>query len=174
VPCRRCAHYSVHVFCILRLILTPASRAASTDNAHCLQCMQHCAPLHTSEGVRCDAGQKAWHTKPSDDWCAVVQALHEGCVPRLKRFMGRPQEYSPKARLLNFLGYRLPFDRHDWIVDRCGREVKQGSAETRAASSHAVDAGPLCLVAVARRHLGTLTPCCGWLLSGSVAECSGI
>ena len=21
------------------------------------------------------------------------------------------------------LGYKLPFDRHDWIVDRCGREV---------------------------------------------------
>ena len=54
----------------------------------------------------------------------MVQALHDGCMPRLKRFMGRPQEYSPKARLLNFLGYKLPFDRHDWIVDRCGREVK--------------------------------------------------
>ena len=22
------------------------------------------------------------------------------------------------------LGYKLPFDRHDWIVDRCGREVR--------------------------------------------------
>ena len=37
---------------------------------------------------------------------------------------GRPQEFSPKARLLNLLGYRLPFDRHDWVVDRCGREVR--------------------------------------------------
>ena len=44
--------------------------------------------------------------------------------PRLKRFAGRPQDYSPKARLLNFLGYKLPFDRHDWVVDRCGREVR--------------------------------------------------
>lgn len=52
--------------------------------------------------------------------------------------MGRPQEYSPKARLLNFLGYKLPFDRHDWIVDRCGREVKHlllRPTETRVASS---------------------------------------
>ena len=22
------------------------------------------------------------------------------------------------------LGYSLPFDRHDWLVDRCGKEVK--------------------------------------------------
>lgn len=22
------------------------------------------------------------------------------------------------------MGYELPFDRHDWIVDRCGREVR--------------------------------------------------
>lgn len=44
--------------------------------------------------------------------------------PRLKRFRGRPSDTSPKARLLNFLGYALPFDRHDWVVDRCGREVR--------------------------------------------------
>ena len=30
---------------------------------------------------------------------------------------------SLQARLLNFLGYKLPFDRHDWYVDRCGRTV---------------------------------------------------
>ncbi|VEL31111.1 unnamed protein product [Protopolystoma xenopodis] len=23
-----------------------------------------------------------------------------------------------------FISYPLPFDRHDWIVDRCGREVR--------------------------------------------------
>lgn len=22
------------------------------------------------------------------------------------------------------MGYELPFDRHDWIVDRCGKEVR--------------------------------------------------
>ena len=44
--------------------------------------------------------------------------------PRLKKFEGRPGDISPKARLLNLLGYRLPFDRHDWTVDRCGQEVR--------------------------------------------------
>lgn len=22
------------------------------------------------------------------------------------------------------MGYELPFDRHDWIIDRCGKEVR--------------------------------------------------
>ena len=54
------------------------------------------------------------------------EALHAAQCgePRLKRFQGRPNEYSPKARLLKLLGYKLPFDRHDWVVDRCGRDVR--------------------------------------------------
>lgn len=92
---------------------------------------------------------------------------------KLKRFSGKPDQYSPKARLMNLLvsvsqsqccssalphpnprwpwppatasasalaaacrpparlsehlclqGFKLPFDRHDWIVDRCGTEVR--------------------------------------------------
>lgn len=61
-------------------------------------------------------------------WSEVLQweKLHGSRCggPRLKKFAGRPQDYSPKARLLNFLGYKLPFDRHDWVVDRCGKEVR--------------------------------------------------
>jgi cytochrome c heme-lyase len=60
-------------------------------------------------------------------WREVLawEALHEGPVPpRLLRFVGRPQDFSPKARLLNLLGYKLPFDRHDWVVDRDGRQVR--------------------------------------------------
>ena len=60
-------------------------------------------------------------------WREVLawEALHEGSAPpRLVRFVGRPQDFSPKARLLNLLGYKLPFDRHDWVVDRDGRQVR--------------------------------------------------
>lgn len=35
---------------------------------------------------------------------------------RLVRFQGRPRDFSFKARLKNAIGYRLPFDRHDWTV----------------------------------------------------------
>lgn len=41
--------------------------------------------------------------------------------PKLKRFEGKPDQLSPKARFLNLFGYEAPFDRHDWVVDRCGQ-----------------------------------------------------
>ncbi|CAG2119097.1 unnamed protein product [Medioppia subpectinata] len=44
--------------------------------------------------------------------------------PKLKRFGGRAQDYSPRARIRSWMGYELPFDRHDWIVDRCGQDVR--------------------------------------------------
>ena len=45
--------------------------------------------------------------------------------PKLKRFMGRPRDLSPRARFCGFFfGAPKPFDRHDWTVDRCGREVR--------------------------------------------------
>ena len=46
------------------------------------------------------------------------------CRPTLSKFEGRPKDFSPRARLLNWLGYKLPFDRHDWTVDRCGKKVR--------------------------------------------------
>jgi cytochrome c heme-lyase len=46
--------------------------------------------------------------------------------PRLIRFMGRPGDLTPKARILQLLGWAFPdsygseppFDRHDWYVSR--------------------------------------------------------
>jgi cytochrome c heme-lyase len=44
---------------------------------------------------------------------------------RLIRFVGRPHELTPKAALKYYLGMApRPFDRHDWTVDRCGKEVR--------------------------------------------------
>ena len=45
--------------------------------------------------------------------------------PTLARFYGMDGVYSAKAKFVNgVLGGPLPFDRHDWIVDRCGKEVR--------------------------------------------------
>ncbi|KAJ3091608.1 Cytochrome c1 heme lyase [Quaeritorhiza haematococci] len=44
--------------------------------------------------------------------------------PKLLKFQGRPTDYTIKARIRQFLGYTLPFDRHDWTVDRCGKQVR--------------------------------------------------
>lgn len=62
-------------------------------------------------------------------WKQVLawEERHTECKqPRtLKSFMGRPDELSPKAACKYYLGLASrPFDRHDWIVDRCGKEVR--------------------------------------------------
>ena len=67
-------------------------------------------------------------------WKQVIawEALHkdqfehvEGGAPTLLRFTGRPDENSPKAKLKNWVfGCPAPFDRHDWIVDRAGKEIR--------------------------------------------------
>jgi len=61
-------------------------------------------------------------------WREVLkwEALHatECLCPKLKSFSGKAQEFSPRARFRSWLGYELPFDRHDWIIDRCGKEIR--------------------------------------------------
>ncbi len=44
--------------------------------------------------------------------------------PRLHSFVGLSTTMSPRARLNTILGYTPPFDRHDWVVDRCGTRVE--------------------------------------------------
>lgn len=61
-------------------------------------------------------------------WQEVLkwEALHvkECGDPKLKSFGGKATDYSPRARIRQLMGYELPFDRHDWIIDRCGKEVR--------------------------------------------------
>ncbi len=63
-------------------------------------------------------------------WKLVMQweqALHacECKEPTLLRFIGKPADLAPKAWIKSrLMGYSTPFDRHDWIVDRCGKEVR--------------------------------------------------
>lgn len=61
-------------------------------------------------------------------WQEVLkwEALHarECGNPKLKSFGGKATEFSPRARMRSWMGYELPFDRHDWIVDRCGKDVR--------------------------------------------------
>jgi len=52
------------------------------------------------------------------------EAFRGNLSPKLVRFEGRPKDLSPKARILTWVGVPAPFDRHDWIVDRDGKEVR--------------------------------------------------
>jgi len=61
-------------------------------------------------------------------WSQVLeweQALHPECLTglRLLRFQGKPDEPTLKARANSLVGYSAPFDRHDWVLSRCGKEV---------------------------------------------------
>uniref|UniRef100_A0A673MRR4 Holocytochrome c-type synthase n=1 Tax=Sinocyclocheilus rhinocerous TaxID=307959 RepID=A0A673MRR4_9TELE len=73
--------------------------------------------------------RKGWRWK--DDSLITVRFKHTfvsgsecPCGPSLKRFGGKAKEFLPRARIRHWMGYELPFDRHDWIVDRCGKEVR--------------------------------------------------
>lgn len=53
-------------------------------------------------------------------------SFHKDCEkPTLSRFVGRSSDYTPTARLRQYFSYMgLPFDRHDWYIDRCGETVR--------------------------------------------------
>jgi cytochrome c heme-lyase len=53
-------------------------------------------------------------------WREILQweNLRHNPNPRLVRFIGRPTDLSPRARIMSGLWLReAPFDRHDWFVD---------------------------------------------------------
>lgn len=61
-------------------------------------------------------------------WAEVLkwEALHakECGRPMLKSFGGKATDFSPRAKIRGWMGYEMPFDRHDWIIDRCGKDVR--------------------------------------------------
>jgi cytochrome c heme-lyase len=63
-----------------------------------------------------------------DTWRRVVtwEKLHgDECKnPMLLRFLGRPHDLSPLAFARKLLTGETPFDRHDWYVDRNGKQVR--------------------------------------------------
>lgn len=75
--------------------------------------MKHIIGIHNANNER------AW------EQILMWESFHpEAENPKLLKFGGRAKDYSPRARLRALMGYDLPFDRHDWIVDRNGRKVR--------------------------------------------------
>lgn len=70
--------------------------------------------------------------------------------PKLYSFRGLGTEnqfLSPRARFNSWLGFQLPFDRHDWTIERCGgRRIEyvidfyQGRSDRNALNSGPKDA----------------------------------
>lgn len=60
-------------------------------------------------------------------WTEILEweAMHYAKCnkPSLLRFVGRSEDLSPRAYVSKLFYKRgAPFDRHDWVVDRCGLE----------------------------------------------------
>ncbi|KAF6814476.1 cytochrome c/c1 heme lyase [Colletotrichum sojae] len=77
--------------------------------------MRTVVPIHNA------VNERAW--KEIKEW---ERPYTEGTVcdgPKLHSFAGLSTNMSPKARINTLLGYSPPFDRHDWVIDRCGVQV---------------------------------------------------
>ncbi|KAI0818718.1 cytochrome c/c1 heme lyase-domain-containing protein [Irpex lacteus] len=77
--------------------------------------MQVIVPIHNAVNERAWAELMKWETGQGGEKCGGV---------KLVSFKGRPQDRTPKARWKMLLGYSAPFDRHDWVVDRCGTRLR--------------------------------------------------
>ncbi|EAU88368.2 cytochrome C1 heme lyase [Coprinopsis cinerea okayama7 len=77
--------------------------------------MKTIVPIHNAVNERAWAEIMKWEAGRGGEACGGVQLVN---------FKGKPQERSPKARLRTLFGYAPPFDRHDWIVDRCGTRMR--------------------------------------------------
>lgn len=86
--------------------------AAATD-------MKTVVPIHNAVNERAWGEILKWEAP-------YVAPANQGCGgPRLHSFAGLGSAtMSPKARINTLLGYTAPFDRHDWVVDRCGTKVE--------------------------------------------------
>lgn len=84
----------------------------------------------------------------------------ECAQPKLLFFHGKPEELSWKARLMSWIdGRHPPFDRHDWIIDRCGDRIRyivdfyDGRPSEYAPVSIHIDARPELTLGGARDRL---------------------
>ncbi|KAF2709292.1 cytochrome c1 heme lyase [Pleomassaria siparia CBS 279.74] len=77
--------------------------------------MKTIVPIHNAVNERAWMEIKDWEKGRGSEACGG---------PRLESFSGLSSSLTPRARFNTLLGYQAPFDRHDWVVDRCGTKVE--------------------------------------------------
>lgn len=68
-------------------------------------------PIHNAVNEKCWFDILKWE-----------KDAHSPCDPKLVKFSGT-KKLSPRAMWNMAWGASRPFDRHDWVVDRCGKQV---------------------------------------------------
>ncbi|KAL5490215.1 CYT2 [Sanghuangporus weigelae] len=77
--------------------------------------MRVIVPIHNAVNEHCWGELMTWERGWGGERCGGV---------KLVSFKGRPGERTPKAWVKTLLGYQAPFDRHDWLIDRCGTRMR--------------------------------------------------
>lgn len=77
--------------------------------------MKTVVPIHNAVNERAWFQILKWEEGQGGDQCGGVQ---------LSSFKGDSKKLTPKAWFFGLLGYQKPFDRHDWVVNRCGVDVE--------------------------------------------------
>ena len=76
--------------------------------------MSTIVPIHNAVNERAWAAIRSWE-----------DAYTKHCGgPKLVSFSGDSKKLTPRAGWRSLVGYEAPFDRHDWVVDRCGKRVE--------------------------------------------------
>jgi len=77
--------------------------------------MKTVVPIHNAVNERAWGEILKWEAGRGGDACGGVSLVN---------FKGKPGERSLRARWRTLLGYAPPFDRHDWVIDRCGTPMR--------------------------------------------------
>ncbi|KAI9639538.1 holocytochrome-c synthase [Dioszegia hungarica] len=77
--------------------------------------MRTVVPIHNAVNEKTWEEVLAWEAGMGGEACGGI---------RLISFAGRPKDLTPKAWFKTLAGYAPPFDRHDWLIDRCGTTVR--------------------------------------------------
>ncbi|KAF5663715.1 cytochrome c heme-lyase [Fusarium heterosporum] len=77
--------------------------------------MKTVVPIHNA------VNERAW--KEIKEWEAPYLQGTKCDGPKLESFANKMHRMTPTARFNTILGYSAPFDRHDWVIDRCGTRV---------------------------------------------------
>ncbi|KAK7431867.1 Cytochrome c1 heme lyase [Neonectria magnoliae] len=78
--------------------------------------MKTVVPIHNA------VNERAW--KEIKEWEAPYLAGTTCGGPKLESFANKNHNMTPTARINTILGFTAPFDRHDWVIDRCGTRVE--------------------------------------------------
>lgn len=77
--------------------------------------MKTVVPIHNSVNERVWNFIKNWEKDQGGDDCGGV---------KLTSFNGNSKKLTPRAWMRSsIIGYSKPFDRHDWTINRCGKEI---------------------------------------------------